>query len=151
MTYSITRTTSNNANVIVASDAQTLDIEVDYSDQIRQFISIFGAMSATQNTISATMSNINLTLANIDFTIANVNTTHANISLSTARIDSNVGLLSDLAGNEGIHIITPWEWLSVASLLDYYGNVEVLSNTLLNYKQIAENNFSPYFDPDESN
>lgn len=78
MAYSLVRTLSNNANVIVASvsDAEAaivaVDIEVDYTDQFRQAISILGALSTTHNTISNTLSTISNTLSNIHTTLSNV-------------------------------------------------------------------------------
>lgn len=167
----LTRVTSNLANVIVGTESgangtAAISIVIDHSERIIDAITKLGDIVLTLGAISNTQNTISSTLTSLSSNLEIIAKTHQAISETTNTLsDTHITLSGDianvylLANTTGIHVITPWEWLGVASLADYYNtsNISVpgldlgVLAGLVSLKAQAETILEPYFDPDINN
>lgn len=159
------------ANVIVFHDrsnnnvigSTTISAVVDYSMILGKlanvFIKIETDMESLQSNIRLMQSDIAQINSNTAAMTASIDRSTSNIAAMRTSVDvlsNQVSIIANLAGGSGIHSVSPWEWVSVASLAEYYGRygefstANIINEKLTNMANIRPNVevfLSPYFNP----
>ncbi len=108
--------------------------------------------------IAADTDVLQLKTSNVDANLARITTNFANVDINLANIRTNFTWVANLAVGEGVHTVSPWEWVSVASLYNFFGgedgadidytvNAAQIAN-LVALRSVIEASLNPYFDPD---
>lgn len=166
------------ANVIVFHDrsnnnvigSTTISAVVDYSMILGRLANVFIKIETDMESLQ---SNIRLMQSDIAQINASTATMSSNIAAMTTSIDrstsniaamrtsvdtlsTQVSVIANLAGGSGIHSVSPWEWLGVASLAEYYSQygglttANIINEKLTNMANIRPNVevfLAPYFNP----
>lgn len=149
------------ANVTPQGNILTATSLIDYSPFFAKAIGVLENIHRTQTNVETKIGLIEGHLSNIKSNAYVISTTLDKLQGNVSNININFATTTFLANGEGIHTITPWEWLSAASLYDYYGISWDANNSsnvnssaiasLIALKANVESQLSPYFDPDTSN
>ena len=101
------------------SQTPNTGIAFDQSEYLGRIAAALENIAANSASISNTLSTVSTTISAISNHIATVDTNVGIMATNSTKIEGHQSRIKDLANgtDDGIQMVSPWEWISVATVL----------------------------------
>lgn len=127
----------------VVTDSTTGGIAIDYTTLYGRIATALETIATNSTAIKNSLSAIATSQGTIATNHALIATSQGTIALKQTSLATDLTFLKSLATNDGLKIVSPYDWLSSATSAGYNGNTDELTASLNRIKSIS--NLIPRF------
>lgn len=111
----ITRTTDGNTSIL-RENQSSVDFEIDYTDLVARLATALESLADSTSSLAESTASIATNVETITQKISSIDTSMSTVASKISSMESHSSDIRNLAVGPGIHMISPYEWVGLASL-----------------------------------